>query len=264
MHEITKENAAEVAAKVAAARKPAASLAEAVCRVMDAVGYVQKDKQMQGGGSYKYVSVEAVIDALRPEMIRQQLVMLPAAVEPLTIETFEGKNGGRQNRTQVKYTFKLLHAPSGQAESVVVIGEAIDVGDKSSNKAMTAARKYALIMAFNIETGLDPDDTPSATQERKPATQPAADRDKFNVLINSGTPSAAAPAKPAQPASGLRGLASNILAQLRNAKSRKEADPAYKQYEQGLDAGAFSVEEEKALKVAWTDFGKRFPKPEKV
>jgi len=175
MQEVTTQNAAEVAQKVAAGKKPAASLAEAVCRVMDAVAYVQKDKQMHGGGSYRYVSVEAVIDALRPEMIRQQLVLLPCAVEPLTIETFEGKNGGRQNRTQVKYTFKLIHAASGQSEPVVVIGEAIDVGDKSSNKAMTAARKYALIMAFNIETGIDPDDTPSSTQERAaPVARPPA------------------------------------------------------------------------------------------
>jgi len=242
MQEVTTQNAAEVAQKVAAGKKPAASLAEAVCRVMDAVGYVQKDKQMHGGGSYRYVSVEAVIDALRPEMIRQQLVLLPCAVEPLTIETFEGKNGGRQNRTQVKYTFKLIHAASGQSEPVVVIGEAIDVGDKSSNKAMTAARKYALIMAFNIETGIDPDDTPSHTQERAAPVPRGSD------------------ARPAQPASGVGGLASNVLSQLRSAKSRAEAGEAYRQYAEGCDAGAFSVEEERQLKAAWEEFGKRFPK----
>lgn len=169
---VDKSNACEVAKAVkAAVSEPARSLAEAVCRVMSRVGYVQKDKQMQGGGSYRYVSVEAVIDALRPEMIREQLVLLPSGVDAMTLENFENRNGTRQNRTQVRYTFKLVHAPSGQSEPVVVIGEAVDVGDKSSNKAMTAARKYALIMAFNIETGLDPDDTPSHEQERRAAVQ---------------------------------------------------------------------------------------------
>jgi hypothetical protein len=72
----------------------------------------------------------------------------------------------------VKYTFDLLHAPSGQSHPVVVVGEGMDVGDKSGNKCMTAARKYAMIMAFNIETGLDPDDTPSQEQERVPAAKP--------------------------------------------------------------------------------------------
>lgn len=147
---------------------PAKSLAEAVCRVMSRVSYVQKDKQMTGGGSYRYVSVEAVIDALRPEMIKEQLVLLPSG-----IETMHQGDHGRQLHVRVKYTFDLLHAPSGQSHPVVVVGEGMDVGDKSGNKCMTAARKYAMIMAFNIETGLDPDDTPSHEQERAPA-QPAA------------------------------------------------------------------------------------------
>lgn len=184
---VNESNAAEKAKAVRAGELPGAakSLAEAVCRVMEQVGYVQKDKRMQSGGSYRYVSVEAVIDALRPEMIKQQLVLLPSDVQPLTLEHFEGKNGGRQNRTQLKYTFKLLHAPSGESEPVVVIGEAIDVGDKSSNKAMTAARKYALILAFNIETGDDPDDTPSHTQERAQPTQQPAPQKPANVALRA-------------------------------------------------------------------------------
>ena len=256
MQEVTRENAAEVAQKVAAGKKPAASLAEAVCRVMDAVGYVQKDKQMHGGGSYRYVSVEAVIDALRPEMIRQQLVLLPCAVEPLAIETFEGKNGGRQNRTQVKYTFKLLHAASGQSEPVVVIGEAIDVGDKSSNKAMTAARKYALIMAFNIETGIDPDDTPSHTQERA-----AHDRDKFNVLKNSGSPSEAN-SRPAQPASGINPIVSNVLALVRNARSREDGLAAWDSYTKIADS--LTDGERAEVKKAFAGLNGRFPAPAKA
>lgn len=182
---VTAEDAAEKAQKVKTGELPgpAKSLTEAVCRVMEQVSYVQKDKQMTGGGSYRYVSVEAVIDKLRPEMIRQQLAMFPVSVQPLTVESFEGRNGGRQNRTQVIYTFELRHAGSGESQVITTIGEAIDVGDKSSNKCMTAARKYALILAFNIETGNDPDDTPSHEQERaappqqrtKPLAQHASD-----------------------------------------------------------------------------------------
>lgn len=168
MIEVNSQNVEEVVAKLRGHEipGPAKSLAEAVCRVMENVSYVRKDKEMKSGGAYSYASIEAVIEKLRPEMIRQQLVLLPVGVEQMTLEHFEGRNGGRQNRTQVKYTFKIIHAPSGQSEPVVVIGEAVDVGDKSSNKAMTAARKYAMVMAFNLETGTDPDDTPSASQER--------------------------------------------------------------------------------------------------
>lgn len=180
MVEVNEATAADAARRVKAGELPgpAKSLAEAMCRVMEQVGYVQKDKQMQGGGSYRYASVEAVIDKLRPEMLRQGITLVPVDMQPITVEAFEGKNGGRQNRTQLRVTFQLTHAASGQTQPVVTIGEAIDVGDKSSNKAMTAARKYALILAFNIETGNDPDDTPSHTQERATVPPPAKQPDE--------------------------------------------------------------------------------------
>lgn len=163
---VTEQNAAAAAQDLKTRLAPAKSLAEAMARVMERVSYVQKDKQMTGGGSYRYASVENVIAALRPEMVKEQLILIPTALEPLTLEVFEGKTGTRQNRTQVRYTFDLLHGPSGQTKPIVVIGERMDVGDKSSNKAMTSARKYALVMAFNLETGTDPDDTPSHEQQR--------------------------------------------------------------------------------------------------
>ena len=244
-------NAAEVAKKVKAGELPgpARSLAEAVCRVMEQVGYVQKDKQMQGGGSYRYVSVEAVIDALRPEMIRQQLILLPADVSALTLEDFENRNGTRQNRTQVKYTFRLIHAPTGQSEPVAVIGEAIDVGDKSSNKAMTAARKYALIMAFNIETGLDPDDTPSREQERAAKAQPAA-----------APRQTAAPQQPHRTANNNH-LRAQVAAAIGAARSRDDLGGIWKSFEADRDAGRFSEEDAESITAMLKEAAARFPKP---
>jgi hypothetical protein len=149
---VNEQNAASAAQDLKARQAPAKSLAEAMARVMERVSYVQKDKQMTGGGSYRYASV---------------------------LEVFESKSGSRQNRTQVRYTFDLLHGPSGQTKPVVVIGEGMDVEDKSSNKAMTSARKYALVMAFNLEIGTDPDDTPSHEQQRG-VPKGTADRDLVN------------------------------------------------------------------------------------
>ena len=174
---VTETNAVQAAREAQARTAPAKSLAEAMARVMERVSYVQKDKQMTGGGSYRYASVENVIAALRPEMVKEQLILVPVGVEPLALEIFESKSGSRQNRTQVKLTFDLMHGPSGQSKPIVVIGEGMDIGDKSSNKAMTAARKYALVMAFNLETGTDPDDTPSGEQQRGPTL---ADKDLVN------------------------------------------------------------------------------------
>ena len=56
---------------------------------------------------------------------------------------------------------------------VKVLGDGADTGDKASYKAMTGAMKYALRQTFVIETGDDPDDTPSDVQERAPKDKPA-------------------------------------------------------------------------------------------
>jgi hypothetical protein len=220
---VTLENAATVAQKVKAGELPgpAKSLAEAVCRVMEQVGYVQKDKQMMGGGSYKYVSIEAVIDKVRPEMLRQGLALLPVGVDPM----HQGDHG-KQCHLRVKYTFNLHHHPSGTFSPVVVIGEGMDVGDKAGNKAMTAARKAAMVMAFNIETGTDPDDTPSREQER---------------------------AAPSQ-----RDLA---LEAVRAAGDRKRLEHLYRDVQQDAKDGRLSQADAEEVFAAITHAAKKFPKP---
>lgn len=173
MVEVDANTAAEKAKAVKAGElpAPAKSLAEAMCRVMEQVSYLQKDKEMRGGGSYKYISVEAVISALRPEMVKQGIVLVPADMQLVVAEVINGK----MNRVMLRVTFTLKHAATGEEMPVCTVGEAMDIGDKASNKAMTAARKAALIIAFNIETGNDPDDVPSYEQQRvsQPRQQPA-------------------------------------------------------------------------------------------
>jgi hypothetical protein len=48
-------------------------------------------------------------------------------------------------------------ADDGSSVSVTTIGEGMDSGDKSSNKAMSAALKYALVQMFCIPTADDKD-----------------------------------------------------------------------------------------------------------
>ncbi len=55
---------------------------------------------------------------------------------------------------------------NGKSIQVTSIGEAADYGDKAANKAMTAAMKYNMRQTLIIETGDDPDNTPSTEFER--------------------------------------------------------------------------------------------------
>jgi hypothetical protein len=69
----------------------------------------------------------------------------------------------------VKHTF---YAPDGSSIEAVTVGEAMDSGDKSANKAMSAAMKYALIEVFSIPTEGD-NDTENNSPEVAPKKQPA-------------------------------------------------------------------------------------------
>lgn len=169
-------NAADVARKVKAGELPGAAktLAEALARVYaDGGRYVQKTGTMQGPARYSYAREADFIAVLRPLLETHGVTVRPVRYEVVTNETFERKNGGAAYRVVVLATFELLHT-SGDRAQVQTVGEGQDSGDKAFNKAMTAAMKYALRQTFCVETGDDPDDTPSHEQERAPAPAPAA------------------------------------------------------------------------------------------
>lgn len=143
-------------------------LYQAINEVMKQVGYVQKQGRVTGGGaSYTYAGEADLIAAIRPAMIEAGLAMYPAGVTNLTSEAYTTKSGALMNRVTGIFSFNLAHT-SGEFIAVTTIGEGTDSGDKASYKAMTGAMKYALRQAFVIETGDDPDDTPSDDQHRAP------------------------------------------------------------------------------------------------
>jgi hypothetical protein len=148
---------------------------EAIINVMNEVGYVQKTRT--GNLNYSFAGEVGLIKALRPEMVKQHLFLYPGATTQLVRDTFDTAKGTSMNTTVISKTFRMVHAPSETYIDITVEGEGSDVGDKSVNKAMTGAFKYALRQAFMIETGDDPDATSSEMMERaakKNGSKPAA------------------------------------------------------------------------------------------
>lgn len=174
---VNAKDAAEKAAavKAGALPGPAKSLAEAMARIYaDGGRYVQKTGRMDAGPArYTYAREGDFIAAVRPLMETHGVTVSPVSMQVLTNETFERRNGGTAYRVVVLVTFRFLHS-SGDQMTVQAIGEGQDSGDKAFNKAMTAAMKYALRQSFCVETGDDPDDTPSHEQERASRPAPVA------------------------------------------------------------------------------------------
>jgi hypothetical protein len=146
-------------------------LAKAKLKVMASVPYIQKERKP--GLNYSFAGEAAIIEKLHPAFREAGLVWAVTGCEVVASEQYSTKSGASMNRVMVKATYSLTHAESGQAEQIQAVGEGADSGDKATSKAMTSALKYALRQTFLIETGDDPDHTPSEHQERGQRQQPA-------------------------------------------------------------------------------------------
>ncbi len=137
---------------------------EAISAVMAEIGYVQKESAPQL--RYTFASERALIAALRPVMVKHGIFCYVADLPRIDRGAFTTKGGTPMNETLTHGIVRFVHAPTNSSIDVHATGEGMDAGDKSANKASTGLLKYALRQTFLIETGDDPDYTPSDEQER--------------------------------------------------------------------------------------------------
>jgi hypothetical protein len=116
--------------------------------------------------NYKFRGIDDVYNALAPLLARAKLLILPRVLNR-TVTERETKNGGVLFYVVLDVEFDLVSGLDGSKHTVRVVGEAMDSGDKATNKAMSAAYKYACMEAFCIPTEGD-NDADSTTHEVKP------------------------------------------------------------------------------------------------
>jgi len=104
---------------------------------------------------YKFRGIDAVLNALAPILASHGLVLVPS-VEESEIRTIQTAKGTAMNHCKVKMAFTFYDA-DGDSITHTYHGEAMDRGDKSLNKACTAAYKYFLFQAFTIPVEGTPD-----------------------------------------------------------------------------------------------------------
>ena len=169
-------------------------LATALLGAMGEISYLQKDKAVgTGRNSYKALSDESATKGIRNALMKHNIVVLQSSIDEQTeAERWQEEsnyNGTVSYKakihvfTRVKTTFTIIHAPSGESMQVQAIGHGIDSGDKAAGKAMTYAKKNALLNCLLISTGLDADNTHSDDLPQPPAQK------HFTQIDNS-------PAKP--------------------------------------------------------------------
>lgn len=130
-----------------------AAIAEVMAELAK-VGIGKNNKNTQQG--YKFRGIDDVYNALAPLLARTKLLILPRVLNRVVTER-ETKNGGVLFYVVLDVEFDLVSGVDGSKHTVRVCGEAMDSGDKATNKAMSAAYKYACMEAFCIPTEGDND-----------------------------------------------------------------------------------------------------------
>ncbi|WP_105546191.1 ERF family protein [Cronobacter sakazakii] len=129
----------------------------AVAKEMAATG-ISKDRT-NTQQNFKFRGIDQVYNALAPALVNHGLLILPRITERTVTERVTQK-GGVLFYVVVKAEFDFVSTKDGSVHTVVTYGEAMDSGDKATNKAMSIAYKYAAFQAFCIpteETAIDAD-----------------------------------------------------------------------------------------------------------
>lgn len=141
----------------------------AVMRDLAAEGISKSRKNTQQG--YSFRGIDDVYNALSSALARHGLVMLPRILNR-SMEERTTHKGGVLFYVTVEAEFDLVCAEDGSTHTIRTYGEAMDSADKATNKAMSAAYKYAAMQAFCIPTEGD-NDADSTTHDVTPATREA-------------------------------------------------------------------------------------------
>lgn len=98
---------------------------------------------------YRYRSIDDLLDRLAPLLAKHRLCVLPRALERTEAER---PDDGQHLlfHVSLKVAFTLTSVDDGTDHIVEAYGEALDVSDKATAKAMSAAYKSAMIQTFCI------------------------------------------------------------------------------------------------------------------
>lgn len=123
-----------------------------------------------GSGTYSYKAVADidVMIAVKDAETKFKIISIPIKQELIKSEVIRTLNKDKESITYVdivKMTVRFLDLENHDSYiDVETFGRGLDSGDKGFGKASTYARKYAMLNAYKIATGEDPDKDKSVEQ----------------------------------------------------------------------------------------------------
>jgi len=132
---------------------------------------------------YKFRGIDDVYNALANALATHGLCVLPRMISREVTERASSK-GGMLFYVVVEAEFDFVASEDGSKHTVRTYGEAMDSADKATNKAMSAAYKYAAMQSFCIPTEGD-NDADATTHEVAAASKPDPRIGKFQSRLTA-------------------------------------------------------------------------------
>jgi hypothetical protein len=151
-----------------------------------------------GKSSYKAVGEADVLAAVKPIEEKYGIYSYPVSreiIESGVLESVSEYNGEKTTKKQFQmrlstvYRFVNVDNPAEYID-ITTYGDGVDSQDKAPGKAMTYADKYALLKAYKIMTGDDPDQNASGDMKGYNRKNPDARTEEYitdkeqQILIN--------------------------------------------------------------------------------
>ena len=171
---------------------------EKMMLITEEIGVIEKNLKVQvtQTNSYKAVSERDVLDNVKPLEKKYRIYSYPVdrkitESDILAKETEYNDKTTRTNtlfmRLEITYRFVNIDKPEEYID-IKTYGDGLDTGDKAPGKAMTYGDKYALLKAYKISTGDDPDKEASVETNYK-RVEPKEDNklillSEFNELVD--------------------------------------------------------------------------------
>lgn len=139
-------------------------------KIMAEIGAIQKNKTNTQGFAFKYRGIDDVYNAAQSVFAKHGVFTMLRQID--RHDSIRPTKNGSIFHAIINFEVRFI-ASDGSSESAFVPGEAMDSGDKASNKCMSIAHKYALLTALMIPTEDMPDPDSERPEVKEPARQQA-------------------------------------------------------------------------------------------
>lgn len=120
--------------------------------------------------NFNFRGIDAVVNAVGPALRKHGVIVTPDVLEAEYDSITVGQNRTVMGHVRLKVAY-VFYGPAGDWLRCVVVGEAMDAGDKGTPKAMSVAFRTALLQALCLPT--DEPDPDEQNYQRSAAETPA-------------------------------------------------------------------------------------------